>query len=49
MSIPVIASGGLASLDDVRALLAPRAENSPAQLRAARCTMAASIPRRRSR
>jgi phosphoribosylformimino-5-aminoimidazole carboxamide ribotide isomerase len=27
ISIPVIASGGLASLDDVRALLAPRAKN----------------------
>jgi phosphoribosylformimino-5-aminoimidazole carboxamide ribotide isomerase len=27
VSIPVIASGGLASLDDVRALLAPRARN----------------------
>ena len=26
MSIPVIASGGLASLEDVRALLAPRAK-----------------------
>jgi phosphoribosylformimino-5-aminoimidazole carboxamide ribotide isomerase len=26
VAIPVIASGGLASLDDVRALLAPRAK-----------------------
>ena len=26
VSIPVIASGGLASLDDIRALLAPRAK-----------------------
>jgi phosphoribosylformimino-5-aminoimidazole carboxamide ribotide isomerase len=26
VSIPVIASGGLASIDDIRALLAPRAQ-----------------------
>jgi phosphoribosylformimino-5-aminoimidazole carboxamide ribotide isomerase len=47
ISIPVIASGGLASLEDVRALMQPRAHNSPAPLRGAPFTTAGSTPRRR--
>lgn len=43
ISIPVIASGGLASIDDVRALLAPRAKNWPARLLAARSMTVVSI------
>jgi phosphoribosylformimino-5-aminoimidazole carboxamide ribotide isomerase len=48
VSIPVIASGGLASLDDVRALLAPRAKSSPAPSPAARSMTAGSMRRRRA-
>ena len=47
VSIPVIASGGLASLDDVRALLEPRAQKLQAPSPAARSMTAGSMPRRR--
>ena len=48
VSIPVIASGGLASIEDMRALLTPRAR-SPAPSPAARSMTAGSIPPRRWR
>lgn len=47
VSIPVIASGGFASINDVKALLEPRAKNSKGPLQAARFTTAASIRRKR--
>ena len=47
VSIPVIASGGLASMDDMRALWSRGRANSKAPSRAARCMMAGSTPRKR--
>ncbi len=49
ISIPVIASGGLASLDDVRALLEPRAQKLQAPSSAARSMTAGSMRPRRFR
>jgi phosphoribosylformimino-5-aminoimidazole carboxamide ribotide isomerase len=48
VSIPVIASGGLASIDDVERISGRTAPGSPAPSRAAPSTTAASTPRRRS-
>jgi phosphoribosylformimino-5-aminoimidazole carboxamide ribotide isomerase len=46
ISIPVIASGGLASIDDVKAMLTPRAKSSKARFPAVHFTMAALIRRK---
>ena len=47
VEIPVIASGGLASMDDIRRLLDPGQRSSPEPLRAVPSTMGAStLPRR---
>ena len=44
VATPVIASGGLASIEDIKALLEPRArKSSPAPLPVARSTTAASM------
>jgi phosphoribosylformimino-5-aminoimidazole carboxamide ribotide isomerase len=47
VSIPVIASGGLASLDDINRMLEPDAPGSKARFPAGRCMTAASIRRKR--
>ena len=46
--IPVIASGGLASIDDIKALMRPNTGCSKARSPAARSMMAASIPNKHS-
>ena len=49
VSIPVIASGGLASIEDVGGCSSPIARGSPAPFAGARSTTAGSIPARRWR